>query len=473
MKNLIRSVLLASTGLLLTGCLPEQFLWWSPDGRIAALSTAEGLRLVDANGDLSPVVLSGEVKSAAWLSDGSGVVVSRSYQKATWAEVEPLLPPAEAAETMRMARAIPDLLKAGLIATGGSAGDLDSKFLAPLGATDTSSVETAFACALSLYRDQIQAVIGGFTNAAQLQQELLSSETNGITVHEIAILPTSNGHPAGELRPLLRSLRPILDLGVSPRYPVLAFRSEKGALRAMTLDGAGSVVVSDDSGVRYAAWSPDGRVLFHTVMSESDKVGEIRRRTVIGTNGQLLTNAPAAQTLAMAAFAPDSASRLGVLPDGRLLFSAVPVTLPACADAIQPAAKFFLLDPSSSNAAPTMVQTTGNALPDDLSAFVLSPSGAYVAVVEGGTDAVALLELASGKVDIISQAHSGWKTSMLPAWKSGRELTFASLAAPNATRPELLVWQPQKALRALSTSWPDSLVKPLLEGPRSGNSSEK
>jgi hypothetical protein len=468
MKKPILSLAIAATALLLGGCLPEEFIWWSPDGQTAAVRASDGLRLAGTNGQLSAVILPGEIQSAAWLPDGSGLVVSRLVKLTNWAAAERMIPREEAVATMQMARAIPDLLKAGLTASGGSLDNLDDQFLKPLGMTESQVLEPAWACALSLHRGQIQAVVSSFTNAPQLEAEVLSSETNGISVYEISIVSMHNGRPAGEPRALIRSLRPLLEPVLSPRHSILAFRTGERALKAMTPDGKSSVVVAGED-VSYAAWSADGRALVHVVMGKSDRVGEIRSRTVVSGSGELLDGAPQAETLAMAAFVAGASPRLDVLPDGRILFASVPITLPARAASIHPGAQFFLLDPAKPDAAPSAVAIKEGSLPDDLSAFAPSPDGWFIAVVEGGTDVVAVLELATGKVKIISPSHAGWKSRMIPAWRNHRELTFAVLPSATAARPELMLWRADAPGRVLSKDWPDSVVKPWLEAPRTGD----
>lgn len=468
MKKPILSLAIAATALLLGGCLPEEFIWWSPDGETAAVRASDGLRLVGTNGQLSEIVLPGEIQSAAWLPNGSGLVVSRSWKVNDWAAAEKLIPGEEAAVTMQLARAVPELLKAGITASGGSWDKLNDTFLKPLGVAESQVLESAWSCALSLYREQIRAVVAGFANAAALESEILSSATNGIAIHEISLLSTRDGRRAGEPQALVRSLRPLQDPVVSLRHPILAFRTGEGVLKAMTLDGQHSVVVAGEDVPGAARWSADGRALIHVVMGKSDKAGEIRSRTVVGGAGELLRDAPQAETLAMAAFAGAVPPRLSVLPDGRLLFASVPMTLPARAASIHPSAQFFLLDPAKPDAAPVAVAIREGSLPDDLNAFSASPDGRFVAVVEGGSDVVAVLELATGKVRIVSPPHEGWKSRMVPAWRNSRELTFAAVSSAKAARPELILWRADAPERVVSKDWPDSVVKPWLEAPQTG-----
>jgi hypothetical protein len=94
----------------------------------------------------------------------------------------------------------------------------------------------------------------------------------------------------------------------------------------------------------------------------------------------------------------------------------------------------------------------------------VSPDGKLVAVVEADRDAVAVLELGSGKVEIISPSHDGWKARLIPAWRTVRELTFG--APGKDKRRELYSWQPGGASKVLSQDWPAELTEGWVEGPK-------
>jgi hypothetical protein len=462
MNKYIVLLVSAAAFLLTSGCRPDEGLWWAPGGTVAAVRATDGLRMTSANGELSAPVLPREIQSVSWLRDGSAFVVSRRYTVADWKSAESLIAPTEAAAARELARAMPDLLKAGLTASGGSWDDIEEKFLKPLGLK--GDIDTIFRAAAELHRDKMLQAIAAFPNAKKLEQDLLG-DTNGIQIFEITLMPMRNEKPA-EPKAILRSLRPLLDPVVSSHQSLLAYRTGDGALKARALDGTNDVVVADDD-ANSAIWSIDGRSLIYVVLRENG-IGEIRTRTVVNGDGKLFSNGdvPNSQTLAMAALDPAGPRpRLHAMPDGRILFASVSITLPASLDGISPNGQLFLLDVTKPGAPIVPIKITEGSLPADLNAFAVSPDGRWIAVVEAGTDAVAVLEVSTGKVQIISPAHNGWKSRLVPAWRNNSELTFAAFNDDAAKRPILMIWQAGGQPRALTKNWPDEVVKDWLEGP--------
>jgi hypothetical protein len=108
----------------------------------------------------------------------------------------------------------------------------------------------------------------------------------------------------------------------------------------------------------------------------------------------------------------------------------------------------------------TPVPTAPGDLPVNLGFFTASPDGKRVAVVESETDAVAVVEIDSGKTQIISPPHPRWQCRTMPAWKSATELTFAAL---HDGGPAWMLWREGEPLRCISESWPKSSTAKWLE----------
>jgi hypothetical protein len=467
MRKVIVSGLFGVAVLLSTGCGPDEGIWWSPDGRVAAVRAPDGLRLTDAEGALSVPVVDGEIQSVNWLPDGSALLVSRRYTAEDWNVAEKLIPSEEAAATRQMAAAIPDLLRAALITSGGSLGDIEETFLKPLGlALVGDELESVFRCALALHREKALAAIAGFPESKELETKILG-ETNAITIHEISLLPFKEGKISGESRAVVRSLHLLADPVISPAGDLLAYVAGRGALKAMTLDGKSSLTVADDN-VRLAVWTADGGALVYVMMRDPDEsfVGEIRSHKVVREKGTLLSdkNGPRPEPIALATFnlAKGNKQRMRTLPDGRILLATMPLNLPVRVGSISPTGQFFILDVTKADLPLVPVKVTEGSLPADLSAFSVSPDGKWVAVVEAETDVVAVMQLATGKVKMISPAR-GQKSRLIPAWRNNRELSFAALSGEGVSRTELFIWKADVPARVLSKGWPEEVVKGWLE----------
>ena len=191
-------------------------------------------------------------------------------------------------------------------------------------------------------------------------------------------------------------------------------------------------------------------------------LARIERRTVIDASGALVAGGTLPLALSGSGFAP----RVRCLPDGRLLFGGFQQQLPAPVLAARESS-FFLVDPShGTNAVPVTIPSAPGELPQNLAAFAPSPDGRQIAIVESGSDSVAVLDVASGVLEVVSPKHKhGWKSRVLPAWRGSDELYFAALPEASSTRPELLRWRKGAAPQVFSRGWGDEAVSSLLEKP--------
>lgn len=154
-----------------------------------------------------------------------------------------------------------------------------------------------------------------------------------------------------------------------------------------------------------------------------------------------------------------SPPRLTALPDGRVLFASVPATLPAASPGMHPEPRLFVI--SADGQSVKAIPTAQGDLPTNLSFFTASPDGKLIAVVESDTDAVAVVELATGRTEIVSPTHPLWQCRTLPGWKSATELTFAALSGPKG-EPQWVLWTQRAGVRSISDSWPAATTRDWL-----------
>jgi hypothetical protein len=293
-------------------------------------------------------------------------------------------------------------------------------------------------------------------------------------VFELCLIKLRDARPDGEAITLVRSVTPVLWPLVSPKFAAVAYGrfnadGEKLVLEVRTLDGKEKLEVVWSTSATFD-WAGDGRSLVFASSTSSDDslLQTIQRVTVLQESGALMKprgeGDPSPGELAppvdLAVGILPSPPRLEALPDGRVLFASVPATLPAGSKGLEVEPRLFLISADGLSVRP--VPTKPGDLPTNLSFFTVSPDGQRVAVVESGTDAVAVVELATGRTEIVSPSHRDTQCRTLPAWKSATELTFAALDAAKK-EPRWMLWTPGAGVRNLSDRWPAGATQKWLE----------
>lgn len=461
--------------LLLTGCFPEERAWWSPQGDRALVRLADGLHLANANGQLGPALAdTGEVQSVSWLAKGDGFVTLQTRVVHRWEEARALL---AATETQAVEALLP------LVLPMLEAASRDAQALNDLINGRSELQSQRFAAALRLQHERTPAEIETRLRALPKGTELataLGRPEAGHTLQELLLVRLDNEGRVTEPQTLARRLLKPLHLPrVSPTQPLLAVLSldddgQSPVLEVLPLDGSPGHVVARQVSTAFD-WTPDGRslVFMAPIGGEGEKLVSLLRLEVVDANGVLLRprfeSGPAGRPVErrgpdrlgeptpLATALQFNRPLLQVLADGRVLFASLPVTLPAVAPDPELSPRLYVTDSKTVTAIPT----APGDLPANLGWFTASPDGRRVAVVESETDAVAVVELATGATQILSPAHPGWQCRTLPAWKSATELTFAALH--NGT-PAWHLWQRDgDETRRLSEGWPAKALANWLE----------
>jgi hypothetical protein len=456
--------------VLAAGCTVEERMTWSPDGTRAAVETEGGaLCLATPDGKLSAPIAA-DVMDAAWLPDGRGLVLLREMTVTNWSEAVRLLPRADVVPVEAIAGSLPAMLKSGLAAVSNDYEALGAQIVEPLQALELP-LEAALLCLRDAHPRMwadLASVLQAVTNKPGEEGEL--HEAARAVVREVSVLRLDGDRPAGAPVVIERSLRKLAEPRASPSAPVVAYTKDDTLIAAPLDGGTGRVEVAKRVAGSYD-WTPDGRALVFAVRFTDEwgttgpNLAHIQRRNVIDSSG--VPVAGASKPLAMSAFAVPP--RVRCLPDGRVLFAGVPMTLPAAE--VAGASRFFVVPAAGGmNSGPVAIPGDPATLPTDLAAFAVSPDGRRVAIAESGSDAVAVLDLSTGAIEMVSPAR-GAKSRTLPAWRGKDEFYYAALPAPGASRADWMRWTPGGAApAAFSTGWPAAAVEGLLELPSSSRS---
>lgn len=457
----------------LCACEPKERAVWSPDGRSAAVVIGHELHFADERGRLTgPPTGDADrllVEKVAWSGDGSSLVVHRIRLAPRWEELRHLLPTAEAERVEAVAARMPELLRSAVVLHG----DMDriDQLLSRIAGGESELLRNALHLALAANRP---AVADALSDAPKAWRSLAGKGeeggTAGFFLHELALV--RRGEEGGwEIAETFgHSLRGVVAMRLSPVFPVLAVSrvdrsgGEKGHdLEWIHLDGTARGTIA--TGISSAfSWMPDGRglVMLVPVGPGQGPLMRVLRRDLLDAEGRPLaeeTGVPRSRELALAIqpFAP----RLAVLPGGEVLFASQPGSLPMRGGKTVRQPRLYLVPGAGGEI--REVPTEEGALPMDLGYFVLSPDGRRLAVVESGSDAVAVIDLASGASELVSGPHPGWKCRSLPSWKSSDELSFAALDPATDTARWVLWKEGDKKLISLSADWPTGSTAGWLE----------
>ncbi|MBE7493727.1 MAG: hypothetical protein HS117_02160 [Verrucomicrobiaceae bacterium] len=448
--------------LMLAGCLPEERVWWSPNGDVAVVAAGGGVHLATADGHRGRALDLGKqdalFQSVSWLRDGSGFVAQRMRTISTWEELRQLIPAEETQSVETMLPVVMPLLETA--ATLGKEDKTLEDLLSGLSEEQMTRFVHATRRKFGQEPERVEKLLLALPKGDELAESFKKPGT-GYELSELCVFKLS-GENVSEARSLLRSLlRPAMMPRVSPKHDALAFLTpdedgRSAALEVITLDGSSRQTVARHVSAAFD-WTPDGRALVFMAPlgGEGEKLQSIHRVEVITADGAL-TKPGKPATLATAVTLNRPAVQ--VLADGRVLFASQPVTLPTTGTGPELSPRLFVIAADAS--AVTPVPTAPGDLPANLGFFTASPDGKRVAVVESETDAVAVVEIDTGRTQIISPPHPLWQCRTMPAWKSAAELTFAAL---QEGAPAWMLWREGEPPRCISASWPKSSTAKWLE----------
>ncbi len=455
----MKTVTLLLSCAMLAGCLPERRIVWSPDGSRAAIIASDGLRLCTPGGALTdPLPIAAQ--RVAWMPDSRRVVCVHTTKAREWKEIEPLHSP----EQRQRIIAASDQLRAQLLdfrgdwekfepdlhpkATGGMlvAGMLFLRDVKPQGLaehmgekwSDLAKIEAEVAhlqvFSVAQGRPQPGPVV--FKSLDSIECPVASPDNRFVS------FVTFNGHPDG----------PSKDLVVSPA------------------DGSAPPLLAARNVAPAHDWSPDGRSLAYLYAPlparESDDtvvLGAVATMAVADENGRLLAEPALQQDRAGILFNP--AARVVWLADGRLVFSAAEVTLPASARDMPRAWTLFAIDPrAGSTVARILPRDLLDAVDPGLPVFEFRQDGREV-LLPGPSGRVRRFDLVTGETIVLNDAvdpKKEWRS--IPVWR-GEEACYvvppgSPLGSPH--RSEIVLSRDGKTGRCLSREWPDAAVREWL-----------
>lgn len=478
-----RFIILLLLTTLLSACVPQERFWWAPDGKTAAVLIDGHLRISNGAGILSPPFpmenSEARVVQAEWLPDGSKVLVTRILPAADWEDLKTRLHADESRRVESLADGMPSLLQAALLAGGDikNAGALLNRVL-----PNEPEIATS-ALLLSLQRNRAE-ILSSAVKAPQVRASLKEiSEKQPYLFHELCLIDPADENPIQNRLIVEQTIRALGGAKASPSHSFVAYAKRDGKGQSVSIEIRSlenpAKSLSFANGV-YATfdWTPDGNSLVYVAPAGPiDSVAKtVRVAEVFDQNGKLNTGETTAQSKSgysatdlATAFIP-FLPRVECLPDGHVLFAAQSGERPVAGNELPGDAKLFRVSLSTRQV--STIPTRDGHLPMNLSHFVPSPDGKRVAVVESDSNAVALVDLATGETEFIASPQIKSNCRTLPAWRNKDELSYALPDGKGGVTWVLRVRD--GSLYEMSQDWPQEALADWMEYPdeQSNNTSD-
>jgi hypothetical protein len=404
----------AGLAFLLTfaGCIPDQAVIWSPDGKQAVVLSDGNLYRCTPEGALSEKLLEG-VFRAVWLSDSTHLVIAREADFAEWSDAKDLLVPEERERLVAVAEKVNAAYE--------KSGDLKQVVEDVIALADLAGSEAGL---IGLYiKDKYPELIV----KEELEEDVVSAQ-----LHLIEVVELRNGAVQSKRVVGTGWTLPIWSLRVSSDDKAVAFScgevvgddADPAALYVTTLEENAVARKIADNAALYPDWSRDGQWLLYAASNvefgDKDLVlGSISRCRVADGNG-LLEQIPSPEELVGVIMNP--LTRVRCLPDNSIVFSALEVSLPAVAGDMPEYMNFFRFDPQRPATAERMFPRRIEPYLGDMSTlFEPSPDGQRIAFIDA-ENRIAVLTVATGELIHVQKPMED-PENLPPSWRNNNELT--------------------------------------------------
>jgi len=454
--------------LLTAGCDLHDFIHWSPDGQHAFVQGNDGIWLVDSSG----AILGPATDARAWLPDSHHVIAVRAVKPKTWDEYAQLLGTDKVDRVTEAA----DLLVWVIQSYHGEW----SNFTDSVSYKKWEQMERVHDAyngdwliqPVAFYLRQTKPDVTAPIIEAMKPDIKTNSDYFVPDIHEIIIRNVLPSEPPTD-QLLVRFPFSILWVSASPSGKAIAFAAGTPVHPSLYVisGSADAHAVLVDEGATEADWSTDGQSLVYAkttvpyeLLTLSAQLGTITSRQVCGTNGQILVDFPPSKDLAGMVLG-EKITRVACLPDGRILFAAAPVHLPAItADTLSHPTLFALPAGATQSVVSVVSPADIEQLPNRADRFVLSPDKKKVAV-PGNAGQVSILSLDTGKLVPLQVAvvYTNTQNSeqLIPSWRSENEIALAVPAgdpAGSSNRVEAVLANLGGGKALISRSWPTNMA---------------
>lgn len=442
--------------LLLSGCRNTERLNWSPDGSKGAVDASDGLRITDADGNLSAPVLD-RVELSGWLPDSHGLCVVTTSDVKKWSDLLKLLP---ADETK----------------SAGAAAELIWRSKNPSQTLRKEGAKTGL-LVLAYLREKY-----GGTLLAQRMHAKLKDIPQAVPVHSLKVVDINGtvkdspsfyttAYGADHLRVSPNGNAAVLCVSKDVGYVIQLVR-----LKGTGPNGGKNIETLKEEVFGVPEWSRDGKSLFYftcPLLSEkgkgeycSDKqpvIAWLKKVDVTGQNGYLLPNVSKIEPTILAHVISAGSSHIQSLADGSIVFSGRKQTYPLLVSDATEAYIFKM------NSALTKIEelVPSSKIPEGVfDKFQANSDGTRFAFYDDRGKVVSY-DVAAGSGKVLAQKAEDSELKVEPNWRNSDELSYSLIRNGASQRIYDVVLADMRkpgATTTLSKDWPAKAIEFLLPG---------
>ncbi len=443
MKNHLLLMLTSVFCIFGLGACNNAFISWSPDGNTLAFIGDDGLHLSDAGGQLSAAL--GRPECVAWLPDSKRLLTANSFDVQTWLDATKYLTERNQNDSMQLSK---DILRQ--LELHGFEGLNNEK----LEKYPSFIVSSALLYLKDTEGTHLNAILG--KKMAPLAQQWK------LKIHTLSLRDASLD---GMDKEIWHGFGDTFDARVSPNGKFILFvqehetKSDSFDLEILSLESAAVPVKIAEVASKHAEWSIDSRkVIFIKAANKEEGflLGSLSIIEAVGENGSILEKFAAPTDLVY--LAVNRASDIRCLKDGKILFTAPDVQLPAVIGELSGKENVFTFKPGDQFARSLISRKECAAGVVDVPLQVNSND---TWVILGHQQFLRILNIATGRLEQIAI-----DPELAPCWRNADELCFAMPVQgkqSNTHDAEIVLHSMSTGKdRIISANWPKRAVTDIL-----------
>lgn len=447
-SRVVKTFVVALTIPLLSGCVVEQRLSWSPDGKKMAIVGADGLRVSLDSGIHLADPVDVDAQSVAWFPDSKRVALVTKANCENWAELEKSVDKEEV-EAIKAGAA--QMLKQLELCGGDFAVCRDALMKENFNST---YVQPVLYYLRSTAQDNMQRLVGREWKDMKTMDAFVC--ISHIKVYEV--------DASGKLQlkqTLASTANTFESIKVSPsnEFICLVDKDKNLCLVQTTATAKGYRRIASKF-AKQPDWDFNTDVIYglHSVV-RTDKKGSSEAQELVSVDARK------GGTLKRLSWAETTNGKVRSTVDGNLIFGSF-VSLPASKKAkAQNADALSVLNLTSGKSKRVFVAAGG----DRLESFEVSPDGKKISITNTN-GAVKIVSLPAGTYKVVVPGVAKNERDVFtPVWKNNDEICYERLATKDGSGQVALLSLSTNKSKDISLKWPAEAVRGLLNDPKKGS----